>query len=111
MLSECKYIFFYADYSLLISGLDKHTYAKILDMDIDLAFGILLRRLREAENLSQEKLAEKCDLHRTYIGMLERGKRQPSLRVLQKFALVLNVSLPSMMSELEILLSDKDENR
>ncbi|SEI46409.1 DNA-binding transcriptional regulator, XRE-family HTH domain [Dyadobacter koreensis] len=79
-------------------------------MDIDIAFASLLRTLREKNGLSQEKLAEKCDLHRTYISLLERGKRQPSLNVLYKLAIGLDISLSNMMSELETKLSDKNEN-
>lgn len=43
------------------------------------AFGTVLRELRASVKLSQEKLAFHCGLDRTFISMLERGKRQPSL--------------------------------
>jgi transcriptional regulator with XRE-family HTH domain len=42
-------------------------------------FGQVLRELREKENISQEKLAEYCELDRTYISLLERGLRQPTI--------------------------------
>ncbi|RJF32057.1 XRE family transcriptional regulator [Pseudoalteromonas gelatinilytica] len=43
------------------------------------AFGIVLRRLREKKGITQEQLAFRCNLHRTYIGLLERGLRQPTI--------------------------------
>ena len=43
-------------------------------------FGRRLRGLRQYANLSQEEFAEKCDLDRTYISGIERGKRNVALR-------------------------------
>jgi len=43
------------------------------------AFGIVLKQLRSDSGFSQEQLAHSCDLDRTFISMLERGQRQPSL--------------------------------
>jgi len=42
-------------------------------------FGEILRELRASKELSQERLALETGLDRTFISMLERGKRQPSL--------------------------------
>lgn len=42
-------------------------------------FGVVVRELRTAAGLSQEELASRCDLDRTYISLLERGLRQPTL--------------------------------
>lgn len=54
-------------------------------------FGIVLREIRTENKLSQEKLAEYCDLDRTYISLLERGHRQPSLATLFKISKALNI--------------------
>ncbi|MAM71825.1 MAG: transcriptional regulator [Gammaproteobacteria bacterium] len=55
------------------------------------AFGVVLRRLREEKGISQENLALEGNLDRTFISMLERGKRQPSLTTILNLAKVLGV--------------------
>ena len=49
------------------------------DPDLQAAFGRAVRERRQAIGLSQEELAEAADLHRTYIGDIERGGRNVSL--------------------------------
>ncbi|MFA6104091.1 MAG: helix-turn-helix transcriptional regulator [Victivallaceae bacterium] len=63
------------------------------------AFGEVLKDARDANGFTQEKLAEKSLLDRTYISLLERGKRQPSLTTLFQIAVVLNLS-PSTLVKL-----------
>jgi len=50
------------------------------------AFGLNVRRQREAKNLTQEALAEKAGLHPTYLSGVERGVRNPSLQILVRLA-------------------------
>lgn len=54
-------------------------------------FAARLRVLRQQRGLSQERLAELCGLHRTYVGSAERGERDVTLRSLEAFAAALNV--------------------
>jgi transcriptional regulator with XRE-family HTH domain len=64
-------------------------------------FGKVLRKLRERQNLSQEKLAEYCDLDRTYISLLERGLRQPTITTLFKIAEALKMSPSEIITQVE----------
>lgn len=50
------------------------------------AFGRVLREIRRSRGVSQEELGAKSGYHRTYIGMLERGEKSPSLRTLFNLA-------------------------
>ncbi len=57
-----------------------------------------VRRERLARNLSQEALADLADVHRTYIGMLERGEKNVTLGTLERVANALNVDAVSLLS-------------
>ncbi|TLY28521.1 MAG: response regulator [Nitrospirae bacterium] len=61
--------------------------------------GKRLRDLRQRRGWSQEKLAEKSELHPTYIGSIERGQRNPSLVTLAKLVGALNVSLSALFNK------------
>jgi transcriptional regulator with XRE-family HTH domain len=54
-------------------------------------FGQKLRTLRKTKKLSQEKLAEKANLHPTYIGVIERGEQSATLDTVEKLAGALHV--------------------
>ncbi len=62
-------------------------------------FATNLRRHREMAGLSQEKLAEMCDLHRTEISLLERCKRSPRLETIVILARGLGLSSPGELLE------------
>ena len=62
------------------------------------AFGKRIRTLRTARGLSQEQLAELTGFHRTYIGMIERGERNPSLSNVGVFADAFRISLSELLS-------------
>jgi transcriptional regulator with XRE-family HTH domain len=61
------------------------------------SFGTRVRTLRKAVGLSQEALADRCGLDRTYVGGIERGERNPSLRNIARIAGALNKSLSDLM--------------
>ncbi len=65
---------------------------------IEKQFGERLRELRLARGLSQEKLAFKSGMHRTYLGSIERGERNPSLKNIAAIAEALGVSLSQLFS-------------
>lgn len=60
-------------------------------MDYFRILGANVRALRIAKKLTQEQLAELCDLHRTYVGAIERGDRNISLKNIVTIARALNV--------------------
>lgn len=64
-------------------------------------FAKSLRSLRQHKGLSQETLASLCDLHRTYIGSVERGERNITVDNMEKIALALGCSLHILLEEAE----------
>jgi len=60
---------------------------------IEKQFGKRIRELRTARGLSQEELAFKSGVHRTYLGGIERGERNPSLRNISAIAKALGVEI------------------
>lgn len=74
-------------------------------MEIEQAFGKILKRERKSKSLSQEELAYFSDLDRTYISMLERGKRQPSLKTIFMLASALDILPSEIMLDIEMLLN------
>lgn len=73
-------------------------------MEITEAFGIVLRKYRTEAGLSQEKLALMCNLDRTYIGLLERAHRQPSITTIFRISEVLELKPSEMIKEVEKLI-------
>jgi transcriptional regulator with XRE-family HTH domain len=65
---------------------------------LSVAFGKVLREYRERAALSQESLADAAELDRTFIGMLERGQRQPTLESLFRIAAALEVAPQTLIS-------------
>jgi transcriptional regulator with XRE-family HTH domain len=61
--------------------------------DLPAAIGHRVRKLRQALKISQEELAELADLHRNYVGSVERGERDIGITALARLVRALGVSL------------------
>lgn len=70
-------------------------------MKLEKAFGAVLREAREKAGLSQDQLAHDAGLHRTYISLLERGQRQPSLRAITTLAQALRLTPSTLIARFE----------
>lgn len=66
-------------------------------MDICKTFGSNVRRLRRETGLSQEEFGLKFDIDRTYVSGVERGVRNPTLKIVAKFAAALGVEPPELL--------------
>jgi transcriptional regulator with XRE-family HTH domain len=62
-------------------------------------FGRNVRRMRKQRGLTQEQLAFEAEIDLTYVGGIERGKRNPSLLVMARIANALSVALTKLLSE------------
>ena len=65
------------------------------------ALGTKIKYLRKRNNLSQEQLAELCNLHPTYIGQLERGEKNASIGSIYKISKSLNISLSDLFLNID----------
>ncbi len=63
-----------------------------------IAFGEAVRQLRRERGLSQDEFASVADLHRTYVGGIERGERNPTLTSIHRIAAALGVT-PAILLE------------
>lgn len=64
-------------------------------------YGQAVRQIRLEQGISQEELADRCGLHRTYISDIELGKRNLSLENIERIAISLNKSLSEFFKEVE----------
>src|SRR6267378_7108845 len=69
--------------------------------DVQKGFGAEVKRRRIQLGISQEKLAERANLHRTYVSDVEAGKRNPSLASIQRLTLALGASLGAIFASVE----------
>ena len=69
------------------------------------AVGLRIRSLRESRGWSQDEFAYRCELHRTYVGGIERGERNVALLNLHRIASALGLSLA------ELFAHDEDPQR
>ena len=69
--------------------------------DIAKTVGKRLRSYRQAQNLSQERLAELAGLHPTYIGQVERGEKNLTIESLEKITSALQIPMASVFEQVE----------
>lgn len=69
--------------------------------DLLLTFGKTIRKIRLSKNISQEKFADLCNLHRTYISDIELGKRNVSIENIGKMASALDMNISELFQEVE----------
>ena len=65
--------------------------------DIKIRVGANIRKSREKKDWSQEQLAFEADLHRAYVGHIERGEKSIGLKNLEKIAKALGVSIVKLV--------------
>lgn len=80
-------------------------------MDITPYVGPAFRHFREEKGFSQEYVALAADLDRTYVSGIERNRRNPSLRSMQRIAAVLGVDLDTLFSKAKDLAKAKTIGR
>lgn len=65
--------------------------------EINIKVGNNIKRVRRDKGLSQERLAELSNVHRTYIGMIERAEKNLTLVSLEKIAKALNIDIKDLL--------------
>lgn len=66
-------------------------------MDVRVRIGLNVQRLRRAKELSQEELAARADVHQTYLSGVERGRRNPSVLILDRIAKALGADIEELL--------------
>lgn len=74
-------------------------------MNISAELGIRIRHYRKEKHITQEQLAEICDMHPTYIGQLERGEKNATIESVYRIAKGLNVPISKLLENMEDLES------
>jgi transcriptional regulator with XRE-family HTH domain len=73
----------------------------LLQSNINASFGRVLKSFRRAAKLSQEELAHRSNLHRTYVSQLERGLKSPSLNAITALAKALDAKAYALVRAAE----------
>jgi transcriptional regulator with XRE-family HTH domain len=66
-------------------------------MDVRERVGLNLQRLRRDKGFSQEELADRAQIHQTYLSGVERGRRNPTITVLQRIAEALDADIADLV--------------
>lgn len=80
-------------------------------MDPGIAFGKVLRTVRKEVGLTQEQLAHDAEIDRTFVSLIERGERQPTVRIIFRLAAALHVPASTLiqLTEAQVEVSSKRE--
>ena len=70
-------------------------------MDSNKQLGMRIKYLRSLKKWSQEDLALEADVNKNYISDLERGQRNPTVKILEKIAKALNISLSELFKGIQ----------
>jgi transcriptional regulator with XRE-family HTH domain len=80
-------------------------------LDHNAAFGFVLAERRKGLGLSQEKLGFEAEMDRSFISLLERGKRSPTLDTLMRLSKVLDISLTQLTALVEAKLERENDRQ
>lgn len=69
--------------------------------NVNRAIALAIVKLRHEANFSQEELADRAGIHRTYVSQIERSLKSPTLQVLMQIAKALNTSASELIKEIE----------
>ena len=72
-----------------------------MNRELSNKFGELIKQIRKEKGISQEELGFRSNVHRTYIGMIERGEKNITLENIEKIANGLGVSMKLIFEQLE----------
>jgi len=79
------------------------------EIDLDRSFGPNLRYWRKKRGFSQQRLAELAEVHRTEVGLLERGKREPKFGIINKLAGALQIEQAELFRGISFAPSETGE--
>lgn len=74
-------------------------------VEISVELGMRIRYYRKEQHITQEKLAEICNLHPTYIGQLERGEKNATIESIYRIAKGLDIPISTLLENMEYLES------
>ena len=74
-------------------------------VEISVELGMRIRYYRKERHITQEKLAEICNLHPTYIGQLERGEKNATIESIYRIAKGLDIPISTLLENMEYLES------
>lgn len=92
-----------ANYSMLSAPLYRRRFVHLKQINVQMIikeFGKVVQKLRKERGITQEELSFRAGLHRTYIGMIDRGEKNITLANIEKVANALNVSLKELFDGL-----------